>query len=531
VQQTAPPIPIVERSIPATIALEVRDLYKSYGETRALQGVSVTFAPGTVHTILGENGSGKSTMVKILSGIIGPDKGELRVNGTPVNNYSPNTMRRFGIAPVLQEVLVAPNRSVLENIFLGYDGLFKRRISYRDRADRAVRALGHISKLPFDLDQAVGTLPLSSQQLVVIARALVRDPQILILDESTAALDVNERDTFFEAIRSFVADGKLVIFISHRIDEVLELSDFVTVLRNGKTVDTVPRADLHVDRLLHLLMPDVKVEEAHKEATRATTSGASTARPILHAQGIRTRPDAAPIDAIVREGEIVGLAGLEGHGQEEFLETLCGLRKPLAGNVVAKNEHRDLPIIDLQGAVNAGIIYLPRSRKSQGILPSLSVLDNFTIAAIGRGVAGRFGVINWRAHRQRMDQYRDLLSMVYQSPGALITSLSGGNQQKVLLARWMALQPRLMLLNDPTRGVDLPTRLKLYDVLRQTVAETNVGLVVLSTEIEELLLLCTRVLVFREGHVFTELDRSQLTRAAVIAGMFGKHHQETPTSV
>ncbi len=242
---------------------------------------------------------------------------------------------------------------------------------------------------------------------------------------------------------------------------------------------------------------------------------------VLRVHDLRLTAAAPPINVTVTEGEIIGLAGLDGQGQERFLEVMCGLDAPLSGHVdFITAGGTTVEIQNFHGAVKAGVAYLPRNRKTQGILPSLSVLDNFSVATLDRG--GRLGLINKGAQRRRLDHYRDMLQMVFSAPSAPITSLSGGNQQKVLLARWLAAEPRLLLLNDPTRGVDLPTRLKLYDVFRQVVAAHKTTLVILSTEIEELLQLCGRVLVFREQTVFTTVAAEKLTHAAIIAGMFGR---------
>jgi ribose transport system ATP-binding protein len=243
------------------LLLEIRNLKKSYGETRALVGLDLAGQAGTVHTVFGENGSGKSTMVKILSGIIGPDSGEIRLGGEPITKFEPRAVHLQGIMPVLQEVLIAPNRSVLDNIFLGYDGLFRRKLPRERRPEVALATLSRITKTRIELDRLAGALPLAQQQLVVIARALVRDPRILILDESTAALDIEDREHLFQAIREFVAAQRLVIFISHRVDEVLELSDVVTVLHNGRTVAAVPQTELTAPRLLELVSSAFKPEE------------------------------------------------------------------------------------------------------------------------------------------------------------------------------------------------------------------------------------------------------------------------------
>lgn len=236
---------------------------------------------------------------------------------------------------------------------------------------------------------------------------------------------------------------------------------------------------------------------------------------------VRVRPNTPPLDDVVARGGIVGVAGLDGHGQEEFLEVLCGLRKPESGQVLVNTRRGPTPVKSLKGAARAGIAYLPRDRKSEGILPSMSVLDNFSIVILNR--ESRLGFLRRRHLRDRYATFRDRLSIVARSGSAPITSLSGGNQQKVLLARWMATDPSVMVLNDPTRGVDLATRLSIHGTLRE-LARAGTGIVLLSTEVEELLLLCNRVLVFREGSVFSEISGSDLTMSSIVGAMFGREN-------
>jgi ABC-type sugar transport system ATPase subunit len=247
---------------------------------------------------------------------------------------------------------------------------------------------------------------------------------------------------------------------------------------------------------------------------------------ILQSKGIRLGPATPAINIALHRGEIVGIAGLDGHGQEAFLEILCGLRKPAAGETtVYSSDGQPHTLRSFHHAVRSGVIYLPRNRKTQGILPTLSVLDNFSIATLSR--FSRLGIVSRKANQRRLREFQEKLSIVYASPRISITSLSGGNQQKVLLARWMASAPKAMLLNDPTRGVDLRTRMKLYEVFREMAAKERTALVVLSTEIEEVLELCDRVLIFRDQHVFAELDRSQMTMSSIIQAMFGDFQHES----
>jgi ribose transport system ATP-binding protein len=240
-------------------------LAKRYGETVALDGIEVAFARGQVHTILGENGSGKSTLVKLISGVVRPDRGSIRIDGRPVRLRDPAEARRYGIATVFQEVLVAPDRSVLDNVFLGYDGLFRRRVAYGRRRELAASTLARVTRAAPDLDARGADLSLAQQQLVVLARALVREPRMLVLDEVTSALDVADRDVLFEAIRAFVAGGRLALFISHRLDEVQRLSDRVTVLRNGRAVETLDRDVVTSQRLLRLMIPDAPRLAVHAD--------------------------------------------------------------------------------------------------------------------------------------------------------------------------------------------------------------------------------------------------------------------------
>lgn len=506
--------------------LEVTQLARSFGETRALRSCTFTARAGMVHCILGENGSGKSTLVKILAGVLSPSSGEIRIAGSVVTRFAPLAAQKAGVAAVFQETLVAPNRSVMENVFLGQGGGLGRGLGGRERRALARRTLSEISRVPVNVDMLAGALPLAQRQLVTIARALVREPQILILDEATSALGVEDRELVFERVRKLREEGVLVIFISHHLDEILELSDVVTILRSGESVAELPNQGLKGDELLRLMSPPQEersgASPSADEFSRARAADAG-ARPLLRASGLQLSGDAKALPTVeVGTGEIVGVVGLDGHGQEAFLEILCGLRQPQSGDVsVIAADGRPIRVKSHFDAARLGVVYLPRDRKSEGILPSLSVLDNFAVAAVESGRGRRFGFVRRRFLHRSYAGFREDFGITAASSSASIVSLSGGNQQKVLLARYMLLEPNVMVLNDPARGVDASTKLEFYEIFRRTV-ESGRAIVLLSTDLEELVELCNRVLVFRRGELVAELEESKLDMDAVLAAMFGR---------
>ncbi|UGS36162.1 sugar ABC transporter ATP-binding protein [Capillimicrobium parvum] len=468
----------------APTALRVTDASKSFGATRALRGASIELTAGEALCIVGENGSGKSTLVKLLAGVHRPDAGSLQVGDrTVVALSSPRESIDHGIATVFQEVLVVEARSVLENVWLGTEGLVRAPRSKAAKREKAEAVLDRLLGRSLDLDVPVERLSLSDRQACGIARALVRDPRVLILDEATSALDVATRDRLFEVLRERAADGVAVIFISHRMDEVEEIGDRITVMRSGETVATLRRGETPVAQLVRLMTgAEELTDHAGERADRKIGDV------VLHVG-----------DFAVRAGELVGLAGLEGHGQDGFLRALAA-------------------------AAGDGGAYVPRERRAESLFESKSILENFALPTLARDTAA--GVLQPKRSRARLAAFVESLGIKLGRPEDLITTLSGGNQQKVVVARWLATEPAVLLLNDPTRGVDLGAKRDLYRVLVD-LAASGMAIVMLSTEVDEHIELMDRVVVFREGGPFCEIPRDGLSRQALVGAFFGQRPEVT----
>ena len=498
------------------LLVRVEHAAKAFGATRALRDCTFELRAGEVHALVGENGSGKSTLVKILSGVHVPDAGRVEVGGSEVQLRSPKAAHDRGIATVFQEVLVARDCTVLDNVWLGADATWRARIPGREKRRLARAALEELLGRPVDLAATVDELSLSDRQACCIVRALLRRPRILILDEATSALDVATRDRLFALVGRLVTEGVGVVFITHRMDEIDQIGDRITVMRSGETVASLDRRSSTPQALVRLMTgADELVTIAPRDSAPASSR---IGAPVLSVRGLRLRPDGRPIDLEIRAGEVIGLAGLEGHGQNEFLEALWG-ENVIAGEVVRHLPGREVTVRSPVHAANCDIAYVPRERGLDSLFGWMTIRENFALPTLGADT--RFGWLSPRSSRRRLASYTERLQIVLGSPEDPITTLSGGNQQRVIIARWLAFGPRILLLNDPTRGIDINAKRDLYALFSALAAE-SLAIVMLSTELDEHVELMDRVLVFREHELSRELDRGELSREALVAAFFGE---------
>lgn len=499
-------------------SVEISQVTKSFGETRALRGASFSAAAGEIHAIVGENGSGKSTLAKIMSGIVLPDDGAVHINGRTVAN--PTEALSTGIATVFQEVLVAEGASIADNVFIGTQGLWRSRISRKEQNKRSAELLESLMGHPVDPSALVETLTLADRQWVTIARALIRSPKVVIFDESTAALDLPGAARLYSEMEKLRAAGVCVIIVTHRIAELTTFADRATVLRDGIDVGVLS-GDQITEKHLIELMTGVGSEDGLAAGTQhhQRLPDYSGENVVLRATALVATHGARPSDFELRGGEIIGFAGLDGQGQAEFLQALTGIRPVLAGEVTAvAADGQNAPITSLAGAIDAKVSYISGDRRKEGIFPNLSIVENFGMPLYQKHRRGR--VIDQAAINARFKDMAAMLKLRAGAPSNPITSLSGGNQQKVLIGRVLAQGPRVVALNDPARGVDISTKRELYAQL-DTLAGTGAGVIYLSTEIDELIGLCDRVAIFRDGALLGWLAGHQITSDRILAGMFG----------
>ncbi|MFJ2911064.1 sugar ABC transporter ATP-binding protein [Streptomyces sp. NPDC087228] len=491
--------------------LTMSGITKSFPGVRALDGVDLEVQAGEVHCLLGQNGAGKSTLIKVLAGAHQPDGGEITWRGEPTALKSPIAAMRLGIATIYQELDLVEGLSVAENVFLGHEPTTARFVvrtrEGRTAAAALLKRLGHPE---IDPAQAVGELSAAQRQIVSMARALSHDVRLIVMDEPSAALDPDEVDNLFRIVAALTADGVAVVYISHRLEEIRRIGDRVTVLKDGRAVAVGLPAKSTPTRDIVAMMTGRNVEYVFPPRTTDGTGPAAT-EPVLKVQGLTRKGEFAPVDLELRPGEIVGLAGLVGSGRSEILETVYGARRPSAGHVTVAG--RQLRPGSVRAAVAAGIGLAPEERKAQALLMLESVTRNVSVSSMSR--FSRAGWMDRRAERRAARTATRALSLRPDNPDTPVRTLSGGNQQKAVLARWLLRGCWVLLLDEPTRGVDVGARAELYAVIRR-LADEGLAVLLVSSEVPEVLGLADRVLVLREGRVVHTADARELDEHRVL---------------
>jgi rhamnose transport system ATP-binding protein len=483
--------------------LAFRDIHKSFGAVRALKGVTFSVAEGEAHALVGENGAGKSTLLKILAGIIRPDAGELLWNGQPITMASPREALERGIGMVYQEMLCFPNLTVAGNIFAGREIVGGGGRLREPEMQARTRALVDELHLPVDPGARAESLSAAHRQLLQVARALAFDCRILVLDEPTTALTDAEAEHLFRVVEKLKARGTTLLYVSHRLPEVFRLCDSITVMRDGTYVGTYPAREVTPPEIVRAMVGRDLPPRAEHAAARSET-------PALEVRRLTRRPHFRDVSLEVRGGEIVGLFGLVGSGRSELLETIFGLHAPHQGEIrVAGTAVR---LRNPRQAARAGIALVPEERQRQGLFFNLSLRHNLMLPA--RTAEGRTAIAA-ADERRESDTLLGTWRIKAAGRDVFPDSLSGGNQQKVVLAKWLATAPAILLLDEPTKGVDVGAKFEIHEIVRRQAA-AGLACLVVSSDLPEVLSLCDRILVMREGHMQGEIAGREATEESVM---------------
>ena len=496
----------------------VQDVHKYFGVTKALNGVNFNANFGEIHAIVGGNGCGKSTLAKVLSGVLPIDKGKVSVLGqTPT---SPVMARNMGIATVFQEVMIAEEASVVDNLFVGSDDFWYKNLTQREKVIKAQEIMEDLVGEYVDPYTQAFNLSLPIKAWITIARAFLREnTKLLILDESSAALDFDSTERLFKKMRELKDNGVAVFIVTHRIAELVRISDKATVMRDGKDVGVLEKKDLNEKNLIGLMTG--RTESGEKSTSVALQT--KTDKVVMRAENLVVWPESKPVNFEVKRGEIVGVTGLDGNGQDDFVKILAGVQEAHGGiTQISDGNGKFIKYNNLDDAKKNGISFVSGDRKKEGILPNLSIYENLVVPLYKKtSRAGFLGFVDWLELNGTFDWEVDRLSIKTGPRDNLITSLSGGNQQKVMIARSFAQHPKVLILNDPARGIDVSTKRDLYVHLRNFVEEGNT-VIFLSSELEEFIGLCPKVIVFRNGTVFDIFENEKINADTLLEGMFGQ---------
>jgi ABC-type sugar transport system ATPase subunit len=493
--------------------LQMHGIRKAFPGVQALDGVDFEVRPGEVMALMGENGAGKSTLIKILSGAHSADEGEILFKGQPVKINSPREAKDLGVAVIYQELNLAESVSIAENIFVGRE--YRNRFGFVDNKTMTARAREWLEALHINIDPRlmVRQLGIARKQMVEIAKALSLDASIIVMDEPTSSLptatskptELNEVEVLLELITKLRERGKAVIYISHRMGEVFRISDRITVLRDGKLVGVRNTIETNPDEVV-AMMVGRKLEDLYGQRSQAPIGDK-----VLEVRGLNQTGELYDINLDVRAGEILGLAGLIGAGRTETAMAVFGAGKRDSGKILINGQ--PVTIRSPQDAIKAGLGYLPEDRKLQGLFLKMAIRLN--VSAADLSLISRSGFLQFNKERELSSQYVKQLNIRTPSIEQRARNLSGGNQQKVVIAKWLAVKPKVLILDEPTRGVDVGAKIEIYNLMHQ-MASQGMALIMISSELPEILGMSDRVLVLREGHVMGELSREEATEEKIM---------------
>ena len=493
----------------------MHNIHKSFPGVRALQGVDFTLSEGEIHALMGENGAGKSTLIKVITGVYEKEEGEIFLKGNEgaVNIHSPQDAQNLGISTVYQEITLCPNLTVAENMFIGRTkGSLTNWKKMNEESDKILQSLD----IPAKANQQLATCSLAVQQMVAIARAVDMDCKVLILDEPTSSLDDSEVQKLFGLMRDLKSKGVGIIFVTHFLDQVYEVCDKITVLRDGKLVgeyriSDLPRVQL-VSKMLGKELDDLSDIKGESEGYKIDNASA----PVFEAEQLQSDAGIKPFDFYIRKGEVNGFTGLLGSGRSECVRAIFGADRVIGGKV--KKNGKEVKITKPLDAMKAGIAYLPEDRKVDGIVGDLSVRENIILAAqVLRGFMKPFS----KAQTYKFaEEYIKLLDIKTASADTPIKSLSGGNQQKVIVARWLLMHPEYLILDEPTRGIDVGTKVDIQKLALKLASE-GMSITFISSETDEMLRTCSRLIVMRDRKVVGELKGDDLTQSGIMKTIAG----------
>ena len=493
--------------------LEMRGICKYFPGVRALENVDFTLRSGEVHALVGENGAGKSTLIKVLTGVHPKDGGEIFMEGQPIAPTSPLDAQKHYISTVYQEVNLCPNLTVAENIFIGREPKKHGFIDWKAINQRSAQLLERLNLGHVDVTRTLDSYSVAVQQMIAIARAVDVQAKVLILDEPTSSLDENETQRLFDVVRKLKRQGLGIIFVSHFLDQIYDLCDRVTVLRNGELVGeyeiaSLPRVEL-ISKMIGKELGDIQNMEKNVSAASDEV--------LIQADGLTAFGRISDFDLQIRKGEVIGFAGLLGSGRTETAELLFGVARPEKGKLEMKGQavHFATPFDAMQHKV----AFCPEDRKVQGIIGDLSVRENIII-----GLQAKKGIWSHMPMKEQLriaDEYIKLLQIKVSSPEQLIKNLSGGNQQKAIIARWLVTQPDLLILDEPTRGIDIGTKTEIQKMVIQLAREKHMSIVFISSEIDEMTRTCTRLAVLRDRRKVAELTGDDINSDRVMAAIAG----------